>query len=1648
MNKIILIILFFAIPLCTFSQQFSNNWINYSQSYYKISITEEGIYRISKSVLIAAGFDFSSFHPRNLQLFCKGEEQFIYVFGEDDGLFDQGDYIEFYAKPNAGELDTMLYKNNSHQINPYYSLINDTNAYFLTYNNSLNNRRLSIETDTDFASHSPALSYCMKEVFQMYVSDSTFGAQFNGPYYTQGEGWFDFVFGKGCTNLVVIKSLNTPNPYTSGPASELLIASVGVCSNNHHLLINLPESSFDTTFTGYKNMIKQFTFPSSSLTNNYNILFTIIDDVGAATDFHRISYIKLSYPHTYDFENQSSFKFIVPDHYTGKSYLAVSNFIGGSSPVLYDIDNHKRINTINSSGEYHCLIPNSSGNKTCLFISEGAIKTVNSLKKMNFTDYSVYGFNSDYIIISHPKLWSSAQAYTSYRNISGYNSLLVDINQLYDQFSYGIYKHPASIRNFINYISSIYDSVPEHLFLLGKARNSPDLRDFSSYSNCLVPSFGNKSSDILLTAGLGNTIFEPLISTGRLATTNPADVDNYLQKVIDYEQNTAAEWMKNVVHFAGGSDSNEQDDFLYYLNQYKTIIEDTLFGGYVSTIKKYSSDPMTLTQLDSVESLINTGVSIMTFFGHGSSSGFDVNIENPEYFNNYQKYPMILANSCLAGDIHLQSTGISESWVFEPNKGSIGFIASVDQSIESYLHLYSNELYKQIALKNYNKPIGSSMKNTIAVNQVIYGYNEGAMNTFHEFTLHGDPAIVINSQDLPDYVVTTGNISFIPEIISSELDSFEVVVVVTNIGKAINHPIFIKLEREFNDGSKDIYYSSSICYYKDTLKFKLPLNSSKGIGMNTICVYADALNDVLELSELNNNACIQFNILSSDLIPVFPYEFAIYPNNSTKLKASTGNPFLVNQTSKFEIDTTDLFNSNQKYSTILTHNGGIVEWLPPFTFTDSTVYFWRVGKVPPSGGVYNWKESSFIYIPQKTGWSQAHHFQFKKDDYTYIEYDKMGRRFDYIITPKSLHCRNIGSAELSQWQSIIYEIDLNIRGKTSCCARSAIIVAVIDPISIDNWMSNKQDYGHGNYPNCWECNSGTPPANYFVFYNDSASIIANLTNMTNLINAVPENYHILMYSFISGNLSIWPEVAYQAIESLHPATGIRTHPYNFPYIFYAQKGNPLSGDERIGDSPTDTIDFYVDLITNYTKGDINSTLIGPSTYWETLHWKQLPDDYPNYDSLSLTITGVKLSGDTDLVMTIPADTTDIYDLYSHIDGNTYPYLYMNLFAQDDSLKTPAQLKKWQLTYELSPETAINPDKGFYFYNDTVQEGEDIVMAIATENISPYNMDSLLVRYSHQDKNNNLNHFSVKRLRPHPAGDIIIDTIHLNTLGYPGLNSLWVEFNPVNGQTGHYDQLEQYHFNNIAQKYFYVISDKANPLLDVTFDGIHILDGDIVSAKPEILIRVKDENKYLELNDQNLFKLYIKYPDAEDWELVPFVDSLGNELLKWTPAQLPNNSCKILYTPNYEKDGIYQLMVGAKDMSGNESGDLDYYINFEVINKATITNIFNYPNPFSTSTRFVFELTGSEIPTDFQILIFTITGKLVKAIDLNDLGNIHIGRNITDYAWDGKDTYGDQLANGIYFYKVKTKLNGENIEKRDTGTDQYFKQEIGKMYLMR
>jgi flagellar hook assembly protein FlgD len=254
-----------------------------------------------------------------------------------------------------------------------------------------------------------------------------------------------------------------------------------------------------------------------------------------------------------------------------------------------------------------------------------------------------------------------------------------------------------------------------------------------------------------------------------------------------------------------------------------------------------------------------------------------------------------------------------------------------------------------------------------------------------------------------------------------------------------------------------------------------------------------------------------------------------------------------------------------------------------------------------------------------------------------------------------------------------------------------------------------------------------------------------------------------------------------------------------------------------------------------------------------------------------------------------------------------------------------------------------------------------------------------------------------------------------------------------------------YINNYIANNFLVKNDKSNPYIDVTFDGVKIMNGDIVSATPIINITSADNNKYILQKDTVLFNVMIRKPNNFDYERV----NLNSNEIQFIPATDQNNKASILYKPTQLEDGKYAIKIQATDAVGNKAGNNEYEIEFTIINKSSISNFYPYPNPGTTNIRFVFTLTGSKTPDDLLIRIMTVSGKVVKEITKQEFGNIKFGNNISEYAWDGNDMYGDRLANGVYLYQDFTRINQKNIENiKSLNTDKFFTEGTGKIYLMR
>lgn len=376
------------------------------------------------------------------------------------------------------------------------------------------------------------------------------------------------------------------------------------------------------------------------------------------------------------------------------------------------------------------------------------------------------------------------------------------------------------------------------------------------------------------------------------------------------------------------------------------------------------------------------------------------------------------------------------------------------------------------------------------------------------------------------------------------------------------------------------------------------------------------------------------------------------------------------------------------------------------------------------------------------------------------------------------------------------------------------------------------------------------------------------------------------------------------------------------------------------------------------------------------------------------------------------------------------------------------MKEWRVTYKRVPEGTIDPGTNFVFHKDTLDEGDSFRFELNFRNISELDFkDSLPIDFKLFAK---LDQELIDSGRIWIEKALLVDSTYRfkykhDTRGLRGTYQFEVSINRD------FQQPEQILTNNAAIVNFVILKDEINPLLDVTFDGRHIVNNEIVSPNPFILVVSKDENKLLLQNDTSTFTVMLKYPNSSIFTEVP----IGSDDITFIPAANQNNLAKLEYRPKNLQDGTYTLRVQSKDGSDNQAGQNYYEISFRVINEQTATNFYPYPNPFSTSMRFVFTLTGSEVPQDVRISIMTLSGKVVRQITKDELGPLQIRNNISEFAWDGTDQFGDKLANGVYLYKVDlTDANGKDVKEANfdeadsDNRKKYFKKNIGKIYIMR
>jgi hypothetical protein len=216
-----------------------------------------------------------------------------------------------------------------------------------------------------------------------------------------------------------------------------------------------------------------------------------------------------------------------------------------------------------------------------------------------------------------------------------------------------------------------------------------------------------------------------------------------------------------------------------------------------------------------------------------------------------------------------------------------------------------------------------------------------------------------------------------------------------------------------------------------------------------------------------------------------------------------------------------------------------------------------------------------------------------------------------------------------------------------------------------------------------------------------------------------------------------------------------------------------------------------------------------------------------------------------------------------------------------------------------------------------------------------------------------------------------------------------------------------------------ISDTEGPTMDMYINDANFVSGGITDETPILIAEVFDENG-INTVGSGVGHDIIAVLDGETGDPIVLNDFYTADLDSYQSGQIRYNFAAL-------DPGPHTLSLKVWDVNNNSS---ERSIEFVVQEQENIVldHVLNYPNPFTTRTEFFFEHNQVCSQLDVQIQILTVAGNLVKTINQSVQTQGFRSEGIT---WNGLDDFGDQLAKGVYVYRLKVRTpEGEIAEKME------------------
>ena len=690
---------------------------------YKITVNKDGIYKLSYAYLNEAGLNLATINPQKISFYNRGQEVPVYIHGEEDDRFDSIDYILFY-----GEANKTIFSND----NIYWLVIDEYDGLRMgiidgTFKNETNILNL----------YKAKLKLEKNLIYKAYMPNRG-----DKDHWT----WEEIKYGEKKDFKFFLSEIDTS---TSNKALiSFMFYSAYYAKHNHviELSINGNEAGAANWHKDGNHLITM-NFPQSYLIEGENILsiksLSIEDYDIIILDWFEIEYWRSFYACDGVLEFDS--------HKTGNYSFEIKGFRGDSIKI-FEIENIQAVNSIlnplviRDSLDYILRFQaDIDTNKKYICIEKDKMLIPKGIEIDEFSDLCLTNQQSDYLIITHELFYDSIIPLAEIHREEGLTVDVVKINDIYDEFNYGIF-NPRAIKDFLKYTYYHWMSPPPTFVLLvGDA--SYDYKDYLEIGNRnYVPthlykpmSYGESASDNWFVSISGDDILPDMLC-GRLAVQTASEVDAIVEKIIEYKNDyTHCEWKKNISFIADDSEGSEKFEILS-----DNLIK--LIPTEYNVKKSYLRDFKNSAEIkEKIIKDINNGCLIVNYIGHGGIDLFAheriFKIENILRLVNRKKFPFVTAFTCSSGMFqHAERECLAEELVKAENKGAIGVFTATGSIYVYPDNALGKELFNSIFV-NENYTIGS------CILQAKLNYLN--FKIFYEdvielYTLFGDPAINLN----------------------------------------------------------------------------------------------------------------------------------------------------------------------------------------------------------------------------------------------------------------------------------------------------------------------------------------------------------------------------------------------------------------------------------------------------------------------------------------------------------------------------------------------------------------------------------------------------------------------------------------------------------------------------------------------------------------------------------------------------------------------------------------------------------------------------------------------------------------------------------------------------------------------------------------